>query len=92
MSIESANRLLTAAAQDEQIRDRFTTVSTQADFLQTSERLGYCFTATEFAEVIAAHSQGILRRRTTGVWRWLREINWQPQAAYWLRAEAAGQP
>jgi predicted ribosomally synthesized peptide with nif11-like leader len=88
MSIENANRFLTAAAQDEQIRAHFSHVGSPEEFLLLSQDLGYFFTAPELAEAIAAQSQGIFYRRATGVWRWLRSLNWQmPQAEHLLRTE-----
>ncbi len=76
MSIENANRFLNAIAQDETIRSHFEAVSCREEFLLTAQDLGYFFTAPELAEVIATHSQGILYRRATGVWRWLRSCHW----------------
>jgi predicted ribosomally synthesized peptide with nif11-like leader len=87
MSIENANRFLNAVAQDEPIRAHFAAISCQEDFLLTAQDLGYFFTAPELAEAIAAHSQGILYRRTTGVWRWLRSFNWPIGADNLLRAD-----
>lgn len=87
MSIESANRFLNAAAQDEQLRAYFNAVSGSEEFLLISQDLGYFFTAPELAAAIAAQSQGIFYRRTTGVWRWLRSLNWQICAEDLMRAE-----
>jgi predicted ribosomally synthesized peptide with nif11-like leader len=86
MSVENANRFLNAAAQDEQLRAHFDAVSSSEEFLLTAQDLGFFFTATELAEAIARQSQGIFYRRTTGVWRWLRALNWQIRTHDLLRA------
>ena len=88
MSLENANRFLNAVAQDEEIRTHFATVSCQEDFLLTAQDLGYYFTASELTEAIAAQSQGILYRRATGVWRWLRSLNWQVPPDNLLRVDS----
>jgi hypothetical protein len=38
--------------------------------------LGYDFTPTELKQVVAEQSHGILIRRKTGVWKWLRDVAW----------------
>jgi predicted ribosomally synthesized peptide with nif11-like leader len=76
MSIESANRFLSAAAADEDLRVKFDRVHSPQDFLKVSYQLGYSFTTDELMSLAKERSQGILIRRTTGVWKWLREVNW----------------
>lgn len=76
MSIESANRFLTAIAQDQTIREKFAAVSSPAEFLQISEQMGYCFTTRELEDLIRESSQGVVVRRSTGVWKWLRNVTW----------------
>ncbi len=76
MSIESATRFLTAVAQDQTVREKFAAASSPAEFLQISEQMGYCFTTTELEALIREFSQGVMVRRSTGVWRWLRNVNW----------------
>jgi predicted ribosomally synthesized peptide with nif11-like leader len=76
MSVESATRFLKAAAQDESIRERFEAVRSPEDFLKISDQLGYCFTTAELKEIVAEQSKGIVVRRSTGVWKWLRNVNW----------------
>jgi predicted ribosomally synthesized peptide with nif11-like leader len=76
MSVESANRFLNAISQDQSLRDQFATVQSSDEFMQTSERLGYSFTLAELKTVVNAQSEGVVVRRNTGVWKWLREVKW----------------
>jgi predicted ribosomally synthesized peptide with nif11-like leader len=76
MSIESASRFLSAAAADEDLRIRFERVASPQDFLSVSQQLGYSFTTDELMTLAKERSQGILIRRSTGVWKWLRAVNW----------------
>jgi predicted ribosomally synthesized peptide with nif11-like leader len=76
MSLESATRFLEAAAHDEDLRERFEQVQSPEEFLNVIEQLGYSFTTDELMILAKEQSQGIAVRRTTGVWKWLRHINW----------------
>jgi predicted ribosomally synthesized peptide with nif11-like leader len=76
MSIESANRFLSAAAGDEELRVRFDTAYSPEDFLSVSQQLGYSFTTDELLRLAKERSEGIIIRRGTGVWKWLRRVNW----------------
>lgn len=76
MSIESASRFLRAAAQDQTIREKFAAANSPAEFLQVSDQMGYCFTTTELEALIRELSQEAMVRRLTGVWKWLRNVNW----------------
>ncbi len=76
MSIESANRFLEAVAYDETLRDRFEGVTNPDDFLRITEQLGYSFSTDELMAIAKEQSQGIMVRRNTGVWKWLRSICW----------------
>jgi predicted ribosomally synthesized peptide with nif11-like leader len=76
MSIESATRFLEAVAHDEALRDKFTDVQNPEDFLRVSEQLGYSFTTEELMAIAKEQSQGVELRRNTGVWKWLRHVNW----------------
>ncbi len=76
MSTESANRFLEAIASDETLRDRFEGVTNPDDFLRITEQLGYSFTTAELMALAKEQSQGVLVRRGTGVWKWLRGVNW----------------
>lgn len=76
MSIESASRFLEAAASDEELRRKFESVEGPEDFLRMTEQLGYSFTTDELMTIAHEQSQGIHVRRSTGVWKWLRSVNW----------------
>ena len=76
MSIESASRFLEAAASDEGLRRKFEGVEGPDDFLKMTEQLGYSFTTDELMAIAHEQSQGVEVRRSTGVWKWLRGINW----------------
>jgi hypothetical protein len=76
MSIKSAARFLCAASHDQTLRDRFLDVGSVDEFINQSHQLGYCFTSTELKSVVSNESKGVLLRRSTGVWKWLREVRW----------------
>jgi predicted ribosomally synthesized peptide with nif11-like leader len=76
MSIESANRFLEAVAYDEVLRSKFEGVTSPDEFLTITEQLGYSFTTDELMAIAKEQSQGVTVRRTTGVWKWLRSVNW----------------
>jgi predicted ribosomally synthesized peptide with nif11-like leader len=76
MSLESANRFLEAVSYDETLRVRFEQVTCPEEFLRITEQLGYSFTTDELMALAREQSQGVLIRRSTGVWKWLRHVNW----------------
>lgn len=78
MSLESANRFLEAVSYDETLREKFNAVKTPDDFHRIAEQLGYSFTTEELMTLAKQEGEkkGILARRSTGVWKWLRGINW----------------
>jgi predicted ribosomally synthesized peptide with nif11-like leader len=76
MSIESANRFLSTAATDEDLRFQFRAVHSPEDFLNVSQELGYSFTTTELLTLAQEYSQEVITRRSTGVWKWLRRVDW----------------
>jgi predicted ribosomally synthesized peptide with nif11-like leader len=76
MSLESATRFLIAIAQDESMREKFAQVRSAEEFLSVSDQLGYRFTTSQLKQVIAQESQNVILRRQTGVWRWLRNVEW----------------
>ncbi len=84
MSVESATRFLTAAAQDQIIREKFMAVASPEEFLKISDQLGYCFTIAELEQLIQDCSQGVMVRRSTGVWKWLRSVNWLERSSHAL--------
>jgi predicted ribosomally synthesized peptide with nif11-like leader len=76
MSKESATRFLKAVSQDEELRGRFSEVASAEEFLSLSDHLGFCFTTTELKELVRGQSEGSKVRRATGVWKWLRSLDW----------------
>ena len=76
MSKESVTQFLEVAAQDESVRHWFQQVTCPEEFLRVSEQLGYRFTIDELRAIAREQSQGVLVRRSTGVWKWLREVHW----------------
>lgn len=76
MSLESANQFLEAVASDEALRDKFEAVSGPEEFVKVTQQLGYNFTTQELLAIAKEQSQGVIVRRHTGVWRWLRTVNW----------------
>jgi Nif11 domain len=77
MSVRSAARFLSAAAQDGQVRDRFAGVNSPEEFLQVSQCMGYTFTTAELLRLVRVKSLKNETRRLTGVWKWLRGVNWR---------------
>lgn len=76
MSAKSAARFLCAATHNQSLRERFLSVSSPEEFVNLSQQLGYCFTATELKTIVSERSHGVILRRPTGVWKWLRDVNW----------------
>lgn len=76
MSKESATRFLQAISADENLREKFESVQDSEEFIRIAEQLGYSFTTQELMTLAKEQSQGIAVRRHTGVWRWLRGVNW----------------
>lgn len=76
MSLESATRFLEAVSHDEMLRDKFENVESPEEFLKISQQLGYNFTTDELMTLAKEQSQGVVTRRHTGVWKWLRQVNW----------------
>ncbi|MFW6296716.1 MAG: Nif11-like leader peptide family natural product precursor [Halothece sp.] len=76
MSKESAKKFLADAAHKNEIREQFSNARNSQDFIAISEELGYDFTSEELLEVVKEHSEGVTLRRQTGVWAWLRQVNW----------------
>ncbi|MBC7516021.1 MAG: Nif11-like leader peptide family natural product precursor [Alkalinema sp. FL-bin-369] len=76
MSIKSAARFLSAASKDQVLRDRFSAVESPEDFLCVSQQMGYSFTTDELKKLVVRQSRSVQIRRDTGVWHWLRNVNW----------------
>jgi len=77
MSKESVNKFLALVAHDVNLREKFKDVANSEEFIKTAEEAGYSFTTEEFKVVVAELSEGIKIRRKTGVWQWLRTVNWR---------------
>ena len=76
MSKKNAGQFLTDAAQNRTLRETLEGAISAEDFLNIAQQLGYTFTKEELGDVIHFYSEGIEVRRSTGVWPWLRSVNW----------------
>lgn len=76
MSTENAHQFLRDVSLHNHLRDEFKETTTPEQFIQKCQDLGYDFTTDELKEVIASHSEGVEIRRKTGIWVWLRQVNW----------------
>ncbi len=76
MSIDQAHLFLTNASQDMDLRESFKDVRNPQEFLVTAHNLGYDFTTEELKEAVSELSKGVLIRRKTGIWPWLRSVKW----------------
>lgn len=76
MSKESAHKFLEDATSDLSLREKMKEASSPEDFIKIAEKLNYTFTTQELRDVIAEHSENVTMRRHTGIWPWLRDVNW----------------
>lgn len=76
MSAQSANQFLTKAVHDLEFQNKFEQAANPQEFIQIAEELGFDFTPDELKAVVQQNSEGVKVRRQTGVWRWLRNVNW----------------
>lgn len=76
MSKQSATQFLSVAARNTEVQENFQSVNNPEEFVQVAEGLGYNFTTEELKDVVKEHSEGVTLRRKTGVWNWLRRVNW----------------
>ncbi|MFB2833164.1 Nif11-like leader peptide family natural product precursor [Floridanema evergladense] len=76
MSKESAQKFLQDAANDLTLREKMKEAGSPEDFIKIAEKLNYSFTTQELKDVISENSENVTMRRHTGVWPWLREVNW----------------
>ncbi|MFO8039774.1 MAG: Nif11-like leader peptide family natural product precursor [Sodalinema sp.] len=76
MSVKNAEQFLKDALHNPELRAAFEDAKTPQDFFQISESLGYDFSSQDLETVISQHSQGVQIRRRTGIWHWLRTVNW----------------
>lgn len=76
MSKKNASQFLTDATENRTLRETLETAANAQEFLNIAHQLGYTFTTEELNSVIHDCSDGINLRRNTGVWPWLRSVNW----------------
>lgn len=76
MSVENAEQFLKDALHNRDLRAAFDEAKTPQDFFKISTGLGYDFSDQDLKTVISQHSQGAQIRRRTGIWHWLRTVNW----------------
>ncbi|MGA9382072.1 MAG: Nif11-like leader peptide family natural product precursor [Phormidium sp.] len=76
MTKESAYQFLEDATIDFSLREKMTAASNPEEFLKMAETLGYNFTNQELRDVISENSENVTLRRQTGIWPWLRHVNW----------------
>ncbi len=76
MRKKNASQFLADAAQNRTLRETLETATNAEDFLDIAHQLGYTFTKEDLSNVIHDCSEGIKVRRNTGVWPWLRNVNW----------------
>lgn len=78
MSREESERFLASAAHSSKLRSQFESVQTPEEFIQKVHELNYDFSTEELVALVAELSAGVLQRRKTGVWDWLRTVPWRP--------------
>lgn len=76
MSYENALQFLLDISHNEELKIHFIQVTNPNEFIAKCQELGYDFNHEELKTVIKDHSKGVHTRRETGVWTWLRHINW----------------
>ncbi|MDJ1183397.1 Nif11-like leader peptide family natural product precursor [Roseofilum casamattae] len=76
MSNAEAMRFLKDANSKHGLRQTMEGASNPEAFIQIVKQLGYNFETKELEEVAHQQSEGITTRRSTGVWHWLRTVNW----------------
>jgi len=76
MPQKSAALFLQAVVKDTALRDNFKVAANPQEFLKIAEELGYSFTSADLKAVVQEYSQEGMLRRQTGVWPWLRSVNW----------------
>ncbi|MBP0005715.1 MAG: Nif11-like leader peptide family natural product precursor [Cyanobacteria bacterium SBC] len=76
MSKESAEKFLSDVLYHSELREQFNDVQNPEEFLNVARQLGYDFSTAELEAVAHAHSLGVHTRRQTGIWPWLRSVNW----------------
>ncbi len=76
MSVENAEQFLKDVLHQPELRATFEDAETPQDFFKISQNLGYDFSSQDLQTVVSQHSEGVEIRRRTGIWHWLRTVNW----------------
>lgn len=76
MSRISVTQFLQAVAQNTGLRDQFKAAANPQEFIKIVEGLGYTFTTEDLKAVVKEYSKECIQRRQTGIWPWLRSVNW----------------
>lgn len=76
MAKENAEQFLEVATHDAALRDKLKAVSNLEEFVEVAQAMGYKFTSQELKAVIKENSEGVIMRRKTGIWPWLRQFSW----------------
>jgi predicted ribosomally synthesized peptide with nif11-like leader len=67
---------LEAATTNEALREKLKSAVNPGEFVKIASELGYTFTAETLQVVVEKNSNGAIFRRKTGIWPWLRSVNW----------------
>jgi hypothetical protein len=73
---ENAKRFLADASSRESIREHFIDVTNAHDFIEKVKSLGYDCDQDDLKAVVKSYSEKTEIRRNTGIWAWLRTVNW----------------
>lgn len=76
MPRKNVTQFLQAVSQDTALRDNFKAAANPQEFIKIVEELGYTFTTKDLQAVVKEYSEGGVLRRQTGIWPWLRSVNW----------------
>lgn len=76
ISKQDVNKFLKAAAQNTALQEKLKLAANPEEFIKIASELGYTFTSEMLLAVVKEYSEGVTLRRQTGVWRWLRSVNW----------------
>lgn len=76
MCKQDAHQFLEDATQNITLRDKCQAANNPSEFISLATGLGYHFTAQDLKNVIQESSEAVILRRKTGIWPWLRQVNW----------------
>lgn len=91
MSQENAEHFLETLTVKADLRLPLEGAQNPQDFAQRAAALGFNFTPEELKAVVASHSQGVSQRRHTGIWEWLRTVNWVERSPAGAEPESESQ-